>query len=66
MDEQNKKLASTFNVAIRKIEILYRNDAQQQVDVYKQNAMADYKELWELWELRDQNLYLSETNQILR
>ena len=63
MEAQNKKFESAFNAAIRKLESIFRKDAQQQVEAYKQNAMADYKELWEL---RDQNQYLSEANQFLK
>ena len=57
------KFASTCNAVIHKLETLYRNDAQQQVEAFKQNAMADYKELWEL---RDQRQYLSDANQFLK
>ena len=44
-------------------EFEFSNDAQQQVDAFKQNAMADYKELWEL---RAQRQYLSDANQFLK
>ena len=63
MEVQNNKLESAFNAAIRKLESIFRKDAQQQVEAYKQNAMADYKELWSL---REENQRLSETNQILK
>ena len=63
LDVQNNKLEFVFNAAIRKLESIFRKDAQQQVEAYKQNAMADYKELWSL---REENQRLSETNQILK
>ena len=53
LEVQNNKLESAFNAAIRKLESIFRKDAQQKVEAYKQNAMADYKELWEL---RDQTI----------
>ena len=33
MEEQNKRIASLFASAIRRIETLYRNDAKQQVEL---------------------------------
>ena len=48
LEAQNIKLACTFNAAIRKLEYIFRKEAQQQVEAFMQNAMADYKELWEL------------------
>ena len=63
LEVQNNKLESAFNAIIRKLESIFRKDAQQQVEAYKQNAMADYKELWAL---RDENQRLTETNQLLK
>ena len=63
MEERNQRIASLFDSDIRKFETLYRNDVNQQVEAFKQNAMAGYKELWQL---RDQRQYLSDANQFLK
>ena len=33
MDEQNKRITSLFDSAIRKLESIFRKDAQQQVEL---------------------------------
>lgn len=63
LETQNNKIALCYKADICKLETLFRNDAKQQVEAFKQNAMADYKELWSL---RNENQSLSETNQLLK
>ena len=51
-----------FTVFSSKIESLYRNDAARQVEAAQRNVLADYGELYQL---RQENKILSDTNENL-
>lgn len=62
VERQNQHIARQFTEIVRKIESLYRNDAARQVEAAQRNVLADYRELYQLrWE----NKFLSDTNESL-
>ena len=62
IERQNRLIAKQFTEIVRKIESLYRNDAARQVEAAQRNVLADYGELYQL---RQENKILSDTNENL-
>lgn len=62
IEDQNRSIASRFVKIVRQIESLYRNDAARQVEAAQRNVLADYGELYQL---RQENKILSDTNENL-
>lgn len=60
---QNRYIAKQFTEIVRKIESLYRSDAARQVEAAQRNVLADYGELYQL---RRENKFLSDTNENLK
>lgn len=63
VERQNQHIAQQFTEIVRKIESLYRNDAARQVEAAQRNVLADYGELYQL---RRENKFLSDTNEHLK
>ena len=63
VERQNQHIARQFTEIVRKIESLYRNDAARQVEAAQRNVLADYGELYQL---RRENKFLSDTNESLK
>ena len=59
LDEQNRSIASRFVKIVRQIEVLYRKDAEQQVQAVQRNALVDYQELKRL---QQENARLTDLN----
>ena len=62
-ETQNREIAKQFTSTIRKIETLYRNEAERQVKTAQHNVLADYGELNQL---RREVKMLSESNDDLK
>ena len=60
LDEQNRSIASRFVKIVRQIEVLYRKDAEQQVQAVQRNALVDYQELKRL---QRENVRLTDLNE---
>ena len=60
LDEQNRSIASRFVKIVRQIEVLYRKDAEQQVQAVQRNALVDYQELKRL---QQENIRLTDLNE---
>lgn len=45
IEEHSRSIASRFEKIVRKIEELYRKDAEQQIQSVQNNALLDYREL---------------------
>ena len=45
IEVQNRSIASRFVKIVRQIEVLYRKDAEQQIQAVQNNALLDYREL---------------------
>lgn len=45
IEEHSRSIASRFEKIVRKIEELYRKDAEQQIQPVQNNALLDYREL---------------------
>ena len=63
IETQNQEIAKQFTSAIRKLETLYRNEAERQVKAAQHNVLADYGELNQL---RREVKMLSESNDDLK
>lgn len=62
VERQNRHIAKQFTEIVRRIESLYRNDAERQVEAAQRNALADYGEFYRL---KRENQSLSKNNQEL-
>ena len=62
VERQNRHIVKQFTEIVRKIESLYKNDAEQQVKAAQRNVLADYGEFYRL---KRENQSLSEINQEL-
>jgi len=62
VERQNQHIAKQFTEIVRNIESLYRSDAARQVEAAQRNVLADYGELYQL---RRENKFLSDTNENL-
>lgn len=62
VERQNRYIAKQFTEIIRKIESLYKRDAERQVEAVQRNVLADYGEFYRL---KRENQSLSEINQEL-
>lgn len=62
VERQNRHIAKQFTEIVRRIETLYRNDAERQVEATQRNALADYGEFYRL---KRENQSLSDINQEL-
>lgn len=63
IETQNQEIAKQFTSTIRKLETLYRNEAERQVKAAQHNVLADYGELNQL---RSEVKMLSESNDDLK
>lgn len=63
IETQNQEIAKQFTSTIRKLETLYRNEAERQVKAAQHNVLADYGELNQL---RREVKMLSESNDGLK
>ena len=63
IETKNQEIAKQFTSAIRKLETLYRNEAERQVKTAQHNVLADYGELNQL---RREVKMLSESNDDLK
>lgn len=63
IETQNQEIAKQFTSTIRKLETLYRNEAERQVKAVQHNVLADYGELNQL---RREVKMLSESNDDLK
>ena len=63
IETQNQEIAKQFTSTVRKIETLYRNEAERQVKTAQHNVLADYGELNQL---RREVKMLSESNDDLK
>ena len=63
IETQNQEIAKQFTSTIRKLETLYRNEAERQVKAAQHNVLADYGELNQL---RREVKMLSESNDDLK
>ena len=62
VERQNRYIAKQFTEIIRKIESLYKRDAERQVEAVQRNVLADYGEFYRL---KRENQSLLEINQEL-
>ena len=62
VERQNRHIAKQFTEIVRRIESLYRNDAERQVEAAQRNTLADYGEFYRL---KRENQSLSKNNQEL-
>ena len=62
IERQNRSISKQFTEIVRKIESLYKRDAERQVEAAQRNVLADYGEFYRL---KRENQSLSEINQEL-